>query len=109
MCGGVCVSDGRDPDPNPDLRDIFSPNPDPDIGIFLCQSRYILPRITKGLDDIEDILKVAKTLGTVNEMEEVTSTNNNSQLSAPLSPRSKLKKKLQKKSNVFVSSIEKEV
>ena len=56
------VTDGRDPDPNPDLQDIFSPNPDPDIGIFLCQSRYILPRITKGLDDIEDILKDAKTL-----------------------------------------------
>ena len=52
MCGGVCVSDGRDPDPNPDLRDIFSPNPDPDIGIFLWQSRYILPRITKGLEEI---------------------------------------------------------
>ena len=98
MCfDGATGSDGRDPDPNPDLRDIFSPNPDPDIGIFLCQSRYILPRITKGLDDIEDILKVAKTLGTVNEMEEVTSTNNNSQLSAPLSPRSKLKKKIAEK------------
>ena len=41
--GKLLTSDGRDPDPNPDLRDIFSPNPDPDIGIFLCQSRYIYP------------------------------------------------------------------
>ena len=46
------LTDGRDPDPNPNLRDIFSPNPDPDIGIFLCQSRYFLPRISKGLDEI---------------------------------------------------------
>ena len=43
---GYCT-DGRDPDPNPDLQDIFSPNPDPDIGIFLCQSRYYYPEYLK--------------------------------------------------------------
>ena len=89
----------------------------PDCGSEIMENRIanLLDPCTKGVHlrlfdkfevTKEDALEVAKTLGVVNEM---TSTNNNEELSATLSPRSKLKRKyLQKKSDVFVSPIEKE-